>query len=61
MHTNRTTITLENEYNLVTEEPVDWANDKVEKQPVTIKGHDYIIRTIRKVGGDVKVILDKAP
>jgi hypothetical protein len=57
----RTTITLENDYNLVAEEPVDWVVNKSKGQPITIKGHHYIIRDIYKVGDDWKVILDRAP
>lgn len=58
---NRTTITEGNENNLVAEEEVSWANDKVCGQTVTIKGRRYTIRVISPQGGDVKVIVDKAP
>lgn len=58
---NRTTITLDDDKNLVTEEPADWVVGKSKGDSITIKGHDYIIKDIYKVGDDWKVILDRAP
>jgi hypothetical protein len=57
---NRTTITLDDDKNLVTEEPVDWVVGKSKGGPITIKGHDYVIKDIYPVGDDWKVILEKA-
>lgn len=57
----RTTITLDNDYNLLAEEPSDWVKDKAVGHKFTIKGVMYIIKEIRPVGENVKVIVYRAP